>query len=161
MYKRILYLFLTISLLAGCSNGIKKIGPKTKETQNDRYYFNETFEIEDVEIKITKKEPSQKYHTLHAKQGDEFLIFHIFVKNNQKGRISVSPSEFNVSSKTNKITGAFKAEENEKLLHYTVLKAGQSLKGTIVFEVPKEEPYNELTYVPSFVKKRKATIQFE
>ncbi|MBO9129784.1 DUF4352 domain-containing protein [Bacillus sp. 165] len=161
MYKRILCLFFIVCLLASCSGGIKKIGSKPKGTGTIGYSFGEPFIIDDVKINIKKEESSTRYHTLRAKQGYKFFIFHISATNHQGESIAISPSEFNISSATGKIMGAFKTEGSEKFLHYTVLTQGQSVIRDIVFEVLSSEPYNELTYVPSFAKKRKITIHFE
>lgn len=77
---------------------------------------------------------------ISLKEGMEYVIVTIHIKNNSSDTISYNPFYFKMQNSKGQITDtAFTAVDNESALASGELAAGGEIEGTISFEEPKDD----------------------
>lgn len=153
-------LMLAAALLSGCSSSsadTAKVISNTSSTSPSSasstaaksiYNVGQTVKVSDSEMTVTKVERSNgSDYDKPQKDGDEFVIVTVSIKNDGKDKLSYNPFYFKVQNSQGQITGSAITSTNQSTaLNSGDLAPGGSISGTIVFEEPKGDAGLVLQY---------------
>lgn len=152
--KKVNSILLAIFLVGGltfigCSSeGVdnNKKSEATEETK-DTYAINEEAKIKDVSVTVTNVEKSAGSDYDKPKDGMEYVIVTVKIKNLGKDKISYNPFDYKMKNSQGQITTqAFTIVDSDSTLSSGELSEGGEISGTIAFEQPKDDAGLELQY---------------
>lgn len=125
--------------------------PATTETKKEEvkefYAVNEEVKLNDAIVKVTKVEKSNGSDFDKPKDGMEFVIVTVSIKNGGKNEISYNPFDFKMQNSKGQITDqAFTTVNTNTALNSGNLAGGGEISGTIAFEQPKNDSALVLKY---------------
>jgi len=154
------FISLLILFVLGCSGTgtdstkvISKEKPKsTNEQIKDIYALNEEVKLKDNILIVSKVEKSAGGEYTKPKDGMEFVIVSITIKNGGSDKFSYGSYDFKVqNSKGNILDPTYVSEINENTqLNTGELASKGEVSGTLIFEEPKNDPKLILEYKPGF-----------
>lgn len=141
-----------IIIIAAVSGGGSKNGtavsssssaePKTSTALADEVYaVGQTASIDNCEMTVTnvKKSAGGEYDK-PQKDGSEFVIVSVTIKNDGKDNLAYNPYYFKMKNSQGQITDTtFTTVDQSTALNSGDLASGGSVSGTIVFEEPKND----------------------
>lgn len=147
---RVLISILTVSLflclLAGSgetkstdsgSSNKKDTSSEKKDKVKDFYAVNETAKINGVEMTVTNVSKSNGEDFDKPKDGSEYVIVSVKIKNNSKEKVSYNALYFKMQNSKGQITDdAFTTVDQDKQLKSGELAPGGEVAGDVVFEEP-------------------------
>lgn len=143
--KKLLMAVLCLGLalgISGCgSDEGDKDSSKTEEKIEKTYKMNETVKVGDVEYKVLSKKSTKKIGNeyLNKKAQEQYLIIEISIKNLDKEALTVSDDFFKLYNGENEYgTDTDAAIYLDDNIIYEDINPGVTLKGKIVFDIPKE-----------------------
>ena len=118
-----------------------------KPVVKDIYAVNEDVKLNDAVITVTKVAKSQGGDYDKPKDGMEFVIVTVVIKNGGKDQISYNPFDFKMQNSKGQITSeAFTTVNTSTQLSSGDLAANGEITGTIAFEQPKNDAALVLKY---------------
>lgn len=129
------------------SNSAETSTETKKEEPKEFYAVNEDVKLNDAVVKVTKVEKSNGSDFDKPKDGMEFVIVTVSIKNAGKDEISYNPFDFKMQNSKGQITDqTFTTVNNNNQLNSGNLTAGGEVAGTIAFEQPKDDNALVLKY---------------
>lgn len=115
---------------------------KSTKTSNpvvkDFYAINEDVKLNDAIIKVTKIEKSDGSDFDKPKNGMEFVIVTVSIRNSGTGEITYNPFDFKMQNSKGQITDeGFTTINTDTQLNNGSLASGGNISGSIAFEQPK------------------------
>jgi hypothetical protein len=145
--KKFFIAFVMLYVLGGCStpqDEAKKLSLPQVKSPNTA----QSLTTDKLEVRVQKKGTPSSYEIWRAKQGYMFFVLEVTITNHYNTSFVLMPKHFNLISSTGKIYGVFQTKEYKGILHKTRVKARNTVKGTLLFEVPQNEMYTELVFAP-------------
>lgn len=131
-------------------------GAQDETTQNeepakDVYAVGEEVQLGDNVLTVTNVEKSQGDDFDKPKEGHEYVIVTVQIKNAGSENISYNPFDFKMANSQGQILDqAFTIIDTDTSLQSGELAPGGNVSGTIVFEQPTGDTGLQLQYTPSF-----------
>lgn len=120
---------------------------ETKETVKDTYAVNEAVKLDDAVVTVTKVEKSNGSDYDKPKDGMEFVIVTVSIKNNGKSELSYNPFDYKMQNSKGQITDqTFTTVNTSNQLNSGQLAENGEITGTIAFEQPKGDTALVLKY---------------
>ena len=119
----------------------------TEPTIKEFYAINEAVQSHGATVTVTKvvKSNGSDYDT--PKSGNEYVIVSVSIENSGSSEISYNPYDFKMQNSKGQITdGAFAMVNQDTALESGSLATGGSIKGTLIFEQPKDDKSLVLKY---------------
>lgn len=117
--------------------------PQTK----DFYKVGEAASVDGVSVTVTKVEKSNGSDFDKPKDGMEFVIVNVQIKNGSKDKITYNPFDFKVQNSKGQITDeTFSTANTDTALQSGELAPNGSVQGSIVFEEPVNDSALVLQY---------------
>lgn len=118
-----------------------------KEEPKEFYAVNEEVKLDDAIIKVTNVEKSNGSDFDKPKDGMEYIVVTVQVKNGGDSEIPYNPFDFSMQNSKGQITEqAFTTINSDSQLNSGNLAAGGEVSGTIAFEQPKDDSALILKY---------------
>jgi hypothetical protein len=142
------------------SGKTEKQATKKEEPKKDIFALNEEVKLVEHVLTVTKFEASQGAEYFKPKEGMEYIICTVKIKNIGKENISYNPYNFKLqTSKGNIVSSTFMSTENNK----TSLSSGElapngEVEGTLAFETNKDDTKLILEYEPNFLNDKKIKV---
>ena len=146
------FIFMLIfgaAIACGSSDTAKKVENTTKEiskaeetetTVAQVYNIGDSVEYKGAVITVKSSKKSNGNDFDKPKEGMEYVIVTIHIKNNSSDKISYNPFYYKMQNSKGQITDtAFTTVDNESALASGELAAGGEIEGTISFEEPKDD----------------------
>ncbi|WP_205693971.1 DUF4352 domain-containing protein [Clostridium prolinivorans] len=131
-----------------------------KEEPKEFYAVNEDVKLNDAVVKVTKVEKSNGSDYDKPKDGMEFIIVTVSIKNDGKNEISYNPFDFKMQNSKGQITDqAFTTVNTSTQLNSGNLAAGGEVTGTIAFEQPKNDSALVLKYKGNMFSNKEIKIK--
>lgn len=131
-----------------------------KEQLKDLYAVNEDVKLNDAIIKVTKVEKSNGSQYDKPKDGMEFVVVTVSIKNDGKNEISYNPFDFKMQNSKGQITDeTFTTVNNSTALNSGNLAGGGEITGTIAFEQPKNDSALVLKYKGNMFSSKEVKIK--
>lgn len=131
-----------------------------KEEPKEFYAVNEDVKLNDAVVKVTKVEKSSGSDYDKPKDGMEFVIVTISIKNSGKDQISYNPLDFKMQNSKGQITDeTFTTINHDTALNSGDLAAGGEVTGTIAFEQPKSDSALVLKYKGNMFSNKEIKIK--
>jgi hypothetical protein len=120
----------------------------TNRTEVKEFYaVNEDVKLNDAVVKVTKVDKSNGCEFDKPKDGMEFVIVTVSIKNGGKDEISYNPFDFKMQNSKGQITDeSFTTVNSSNALNSGNLAGGGEITGTIAFEQPKNDSTLVLKY---------------
>lgn len=104
-------------------------------------------------VTVSKIERSQGSEYDKPKEGTEFVILHLTLKNTGSTKQSYNSYDFGLQNSNGNITNtAFTIINNDTALHYGELAGGGTVSGSLAFEIPQGDNNLKLIYKYEFNK---------
>ena len=119
----------------------------TEPTIKEFYAIAEAVQSHGATVTVTKvvKSNGSDYDT--PKSGNEYVIVSVSIENSGSSEISYNPYDFKMQNSKGQITDrAFAMANQDTALESGSLAAGGSIKGTLIFEQPKDDKALVLKY---------------
>lgn len=157
MKHKILTVVLALIVLGGIGSatGSKKdtavttstTAEEKKEETKEFYAVNEDVKLKDTVIKVTNVEKSNGTQYEKPKDGMEYVIVTVAIKNGGKDEISYNPFDFKMQNSKGQITDeTFTTVNSSTQLNSGNLTSDGEITGTIAFEQPKDDTALVLKY---------------
>lgn len=119
----------------------KSATPETKKEKPKEFYaINEEVKLNNAVVKVTKVEKSNGGDFDKPKDGMEYVIVTVQIKNSGDSEISYNPFDFTMQNSKGQITNkAFTTIDSDTSLSSGNLAGGGEVSGTIAFEQPKND----------------------
>ena len=131
-----------------------------KDTPKDIYAVNEDVKLNDAVVKVTKVEKSNGNEYDKPKDGMEFVIVTVSIKNSGKDQISYNPFDFKMQNSKGQITDeTFTTINQDTALNSGDLAGNGEITGTIAFEQPKNDNALVLIYQGSMFSSKQIKIK--
>ncbi|QXE20015.1 DUF4352 domain-containing protein [Clostridium sp. 001] len=138
----------------------KKAEPK-KDELKDSYAIGETAKYKGVEMTVTKVDKSNGSEYDKPKDGKEFIIARVKIKNNAKEKLSYNPLYFKMQNSKGQIEDeTFSTVNEDTALKSGELAPGGEVEGSVIFEEPVEDKGMLLQYQDNIFSD-KVKIQFK
>ena len=122
-----------------------------KEEVKDVYAVGEEVSLDNKILIVNKVEKSQGSEYNKPKDGQEFVIIDVTIKNNDDKEITYTPYDFEVQNSKGNITNiTFTTANTDTALSSGKLASGGTVTGTIAFEEPIDDLELILKYKTSF-----------
>lgn len=133
----------------------------TEDKLKDSYAIGETVKYKGIEMTVTKIEKSQGTEYDKPKDGKEFVIATISIKNNANEKLSYNPLYFKMQNSSGQIEDeAFSTVNQDTALKSGDLATGGNVTGTVIFEEPVNDKGLLLQYQDNIFSKD-VKIQFK
>lgn len=120
---------------------------KNVEEVKDTYAVNEAVKLDDAVVTVTKVEKSNGSDYNKPKDGMEFVIVTVSIKNNGKNELSYNPYDYKMQNSKGQITDqTFTTVNTSTQLNSGKLAENGEITGTIAFEQPKGDTALVLKY---------------
>ncbi|QSZ27545.1 DUF4352 domain-containing protein [Aceticella autotrophica] len=165
----ILSVFLLLLIGSGESNSPTNSTQSNNTTQNETkkeqvkqfYNVGETAKFNGAEMTVTKVEKSNGSEYDKPKDGMEFVIVTVKIKNAGKDKLSYNPLYFKMQNSKGQITDeTFSTINQNTALQSGDLAIGGEVEGSIIFEEPINDPGLVLQYQDNIFNKE-AKLQFK
>ena len=176
IYKRVWFWLIVIVILGiilgsvsgGSSNDDskngKKIGENTTvtEAKQSAYKMGDVVELDGASIVVNKISKVNGDDWNHPKNGHEYVIVEVTIKNESTSSISYNPYDFKMQNSQGVITDYtwFTSDRNTDL-DSGELAPGGSITGTIPFEEPINDPQLTLIYEGNFWSNSQIRIELQ
>lgn len=144
-----------------------KASATTKSTSDDKdklkdsYAVGEVVKYKGIEMTVTKIEKSQGTDYDKPKDGKEFVVVTVSIKNNSSDKLSYNPFYFKMQNSSGQIEdGTFSTVNQDTALKSGDLAAGGNVTGTVIFEEPVNDKGLLLQYQDNIFSKD-VKIQFK
>lgn len=132
-----------------------------KDKLKDSYAVGETAKHKGVEMTVTKVEKSQGTEFDKPKDGKEFVVVTVNIKNNSNEKLSYNPFYFKMQNSSGQIEdGTFSTVNQDTALKSGDLATGGNVTGTVIFEEPVNDKGLLLQYQDNIFSKD-VKIQFK
>lgn len=143
------------------SKAVSTSEAKEPETK-DFYAINEEVKLMDSLIKVTGIEKSAGTEFDKPKDGMEFVIVTVLIKNGGEKEISYNPFDFSMQNSKGQITNeAFTVVNKDTNLNSGSLAAGGEVSGTIAFEQPIGDADLVLKYTNNIFSNKEIKIKLQ
>ena len=156
----ILALVLLFSIAASCSsssNTAKKVASTTSAnssvttssttTMQQIYNVGDSVDLNGTVLTVTSFKKSSGSDFDKPKEGMEFVIVSLKIKNNSSGKVTYNPFDFKMqNSKGQIIAMTFTTVDQKTALSSGELASGGEVEGTVAFEEPKDDSELVLIY---------------
>lgn len=131
-----------------------------KEEIKEFYAVNEEVKLNDAIVKVTNVEKSNGSEFDKAKDGMEYVIVTVSIKNDGKNEISYNPFDFEMQNSKGQITNqTFTIINKDTSLNSGNLAAGGEVSGTIAFEQPQNDNALVLKYKGNLFSNKEIKIK--
>lgn len=125
----------------------------TSSSKKD-YTLNETVNFDDRELTATKVEKADSNNGVKPKDGMEFVLVTVKIKNNNQGDFYYNPLQFRMLASNGESKDAVITNDpSENELKPGKLETNGEVEGFIVFEEPKDDSGLVLCFTDSFMNK--------
>ena len=157
MSKKVKVIF-TILLALLVVGGLSKIF-LSKHSSEYAYNIGDTVKIKDQSLVVNSVKTSMGEGNDKPKEGNEFLILNLTLKNNGDSELNY-PYSFQIENAKGEIKDrTFTAIDGKEALDKGTLSPGEEVTGTIVVQEPIGAKDLKLNYVPNIFKKDVATVK--
>ncbi|MDI6604042.1 MAG: DUF4352 domain-containing protein [Thermoanaerobacteraceae bacterium] len=160
----ILSVFLLLLIGSGESNSPTNSAQSNNTTQEKAkqfYNVGETAKVNGAEMTVTKVEKSNGTEFDKPKDGMEFVIVTVKIKNGGKDKLSYNPFYFKMQNSKGQITDeTFSTINQNTALKSGDLAVGGEVEGSIIFEEPVNDNGLVLQYQDNIFNKE-AKLQFK
>lgn len=169
MKKKVFYVLVPVfalmlifgaALACGSTDTAKKVGDtattkegakSTETTLAQIYNIGDSVELKGAAITVKSFEKSNGSDFDKPKDGMEFVIVTINIKNNSDKKISYNPLDYKMQNSKGQITDmTFTTVDSKTALSSGELAAGGEVEGTVTFEEPKDDSGLVLIYQSNF-----------
>ena len=155
MSKKVKVIF-TILLALLVVGGLSKIFLSSEYAYN----IGDTVKIKDQSLVVNSVKTSMGEGNDKPKEGNEFLILNLTLKNNGDSELNYNPYSFQIENAKGEIKDrTFTAIDGKEALDKGTLAPGEEVTGTIVVQEPIGAKDLKLNYVPNIFKKDVATVK--
>lgn len=139
----------------------KKQDEPKKDELKDFYNVGETANYKGIQMTVMKVDKSNGSEYDKPKEGKEFVIATVKIKNGAKDRISYNPFYFKIQNSKGQIEdGTFSTVDQDTALKSGELAPGGEVEGTVIFEEPIDDKGMLLQYQDNIFSD-KIKIQFK
>ncbi|EGT4139178.1 DUF4352 domain-containing protein [Clostridium perfringens] len=158
MSKKVKVIF-TILLALLVVGGLSKIF-LSKHSSEYAYNIGDTVKIKDQSLIVNSVKTSMGEGNDKPKEGNEFLILNLTLKNNGDSELNYNPYSFQIENAKGEIKDrTFTAIDGKEALDKGILAPGEEVTGTIVVQEPIGAKDLKLNYVPNILKKDVVTVK--
>jgi len=156
IWKRVWFWLIVLIILGGAGISATKDNPSTadepKKTEAKEFYaLGEEVKLKDNVLIVTGISKNSGIEWDKPKDGQEFIVVNVTLKNGGDDEISYNPYDFSIQNSQGQITNTtFTTIDKTTALHTGKLAPKGEISGTIVFQ----EPIND----SSLILKYKASI---
>ena len=127
------------------------VPPEPTYEVKDKYLVGDIAQLDDTQVQVTKVEKSAGTKYDKPKDGQEYVIVTIAIKNKGSAEIDYNTYDFQMSNSQGQLSDqAFTIVNTETSLGSGQLMSNGVVTGTVVFEQPIDDSALELIYKPSF-----------
>lgn len=149
------------SAQSSTSSSTTKSASDDKDKLKDSYAVGEVVKYKGIEMSVTKIEKSQGTDYDKPKDGKEFVIATVNIKNNSNDKLSYNPLYFKMQNSSGQIEdGTFSTVNQDTALKSGDLATGGNVTGTLIFEEPVNDKGLLLQYQDNVFSKD-VKIQFK
>ncbi|ELC8442813.1 DUF4352 domain-containing protein [Clostridium perfringens] len=153
--KGIVVVLVTLIALGG----ISKIC-FNKHASKEVHSIGDTVKINDQSFIVNSVKTSMGVGNDKPKDGNEFVVLNVTLKNNGNSNMNYNPYSFQVENSKGQIKDrTFTAIDGKEALNKGVLSPGEEVTGTIVVQEPIGAKDLKLNYIPNILKKDVATVR--
>lgn len=132
-----------------------------KDELKDSYAIGETAKFKGMEMTATKVDISNGSDFDKPKEGKEFVIVAVKIKNGAKDKLAYNPFYFKMQNSKGQVEdGTFSTVNKDTALHSGELVPGGEVEGTVIFEEPAGDKGLLLQYQDNIFSD-KVKIQFK
>ena len=127
------------------------VPPEPTYEVKDKYLVGDIAQLDDTQVQVTKLEKSAGTKYDKPKDGQEYVIVTIAIKNKGSAEIDYNTYDFQMSNSQGQLSDqVFTIVNAETTLGSGQLMSNGVVTGTVVFEQPIDDSALELIYKPSF-----------
>lgn len=147
-------LFSFAAVGCGSDENTGESGKKENSVEEKKEYkINDVIILEGMELKIDEVKYSKGNEFDKPKDGNEFVIVKVSIKNTGDKKISYNPFDYSIENSDGQITTqTISAIDSKTSLSSGELAPEGKISGTIVFEAPKEDKNLKLLYKNNMFK---------
>ncbi|WP_040950853.1 DUF4352 domain-containing protein [Gorillibacterium massiliense] len=124
------------------------------DTDSKTYKIGETAELFDLQVTVDKVESAASYNEQILKDGTEFVLVHVTLKNAGKEQKNYNSASFNLLSSSGSPDLSVTTLDQSGELHIGQLAPGETVSGVLPFEHPVGDAVKMLEFHPNMMSER-------
>lgn len=135
---------------------------EVENVENKEFSVGESIELKGNQLTVTNAEkiPAGEYD--YIKEGNEYLVTTVEIKNNGSSNVSYNPYDFKLkNSNGNMVDVEFVSVNQNSRLESGELAPDGTVSGTLAFEAPIGDDNLQLIYTPSFWSDKNITVNLQ
>ena len=154
-FKGIIVVLVTLIVLGGASKICFN-----KYASEEVYNIGDTVKINNQSFIVNSIKTSMGTDSDKPKDGNEFVVLNVTLKNNGNSDMNYNPYSFQVENSKGQIKDrTFTAIDCKEALNKGILSPGEEVTGTIVVQEPIGAKDLKLNYIPNIFKNDVATVR--
>lgn len=154
-FKGIIVVLVTLIVLGGASKICFN-----KYASEEVHNIGDTVKINNQSFIVNSIKTSMGTDNDKPKDGNEFVVINLTLKNNGNSDMNYNPYSFQVENSKGQIKDrTFTAIDGKEALDKGILSPGEEVTGTIVIQEPIGAKDLKLNYIPNILKKDVATVR--